>query len=148
MSLMKKLLLSCTIVFFTATASAQLIDLMSNMAIQGQVSNQGVQQTGRALNMIKQNSVIYNMNMVINDIKMMHHNDYTKIHKKNLMNIPDVEWDVGPYEKNKFFIELKNIDSASCNRFITSFTNVQQIFVNNSLNRKCLQNNSIKFVFH
>ncbi len=131
-----------------SVASAQMIDMMSNMAIQGQLTAQGTKNVQTALGMFKQNEIMNQMNLIIADIQMRP-NGYAGLNKSQMnFNIPSVEWNVGSNGNNQFFIELKNIDLSSCSRFTNAFSNAQSIIINNTVGAQCTTNNTIKFIFN
>ncbi len=141
------ILLCCMFILSASIGQTQMVDMISNLAIQGQLTAQGAQQTKTVLNMVQQNKIINQMNMIIADIKMRP-NGYAGLSKNQIyFNISFVDWNVGPYQNNQFYIDLKNIDLPSCSKFKNTITNAKQIHVNNKVNGTCLSKNTLKFIF-
>lgn len=127
---------------------AQLIDVMSNLAIQGQMAGQSAGQTKTALSMFRQNEIINQMNLMIADIQSRMNKNYTYLSRQQILfPLRNIDWDIGPVGTNQFFIELQNIDKSSCNRFVMSFLNAEEITINGFLTRTCEDVNDIKFIF-
>ncbi len=127
---------------------AQLIDVMSNLAIQGQMAGQSAGQTKTALSMLRQNEIINQMNLMIADIQTRMNKNYTYLSREQILfPLAGVDWNIGPVGTKQFFIELKNIDSSSCSRFIMSFQNTSEITINGVMTYTCEDVNNIKFIF-
>ncbi len=135
-------------IFITNVAAAQIIDVMSNIALQGQMAAQGAGQVKTALGMLKQNEIINQINLMVADIKMNPTGQYNHLNKNQYQyNLSPLDWNIGPHGSNQFFVELKNVDLSSCSKFINSFSNAQFILVNGIQTRKCNTSNAIKFIF-
>ena len=61
----------------------------------------------------------------------------------------NLDWDIGSVNSNYFYIELKNVDAASCNRFINSIADSISLEVNGftSQDIECSNNSDIRWVF-
>lgn len=128
---------------------AQLIDVMSNLAIQGQMAGQSAGQTKTALSMLRQNEIINQMNLMIVDIQTRMNKNYTHLSREQItFPLKGIVWNVGPVGAKQFFIELKNIDKSSCNRFVSSFPNAAKININGMTTHTCKDVNDIKFIFN
>lgn len=131
-----------------SSGQAQLIDVMSNLAVQGQVNLQSTSQTKKALSMLRQNDVINQMNMMVVDIQTRMNHSYAGLSRNQVMfNLPDVSWNVGPVGTKQFFVELQQIDQSSCHQFVSSFPNAKEIWINGVLAASCVDTNTIKFIF-
>ena len=131
-----------------SSGQAQLIDVMSNLAIQGQMNAKSAGQTGKALNMLRQNDVINQMNLMVVDIQTRMNRSYSQLSRNQvLFELPGVSWNVGPEGNKHFFVELQQIDKSSCQRFVSSFPNAKEIRINGVSSSVCVDINTIKFIF-
>lgn len=129
-------------------AQAQLVDVMSNLAIQGQMSAQSAGQAKTALSMMQQNELMNKMNMMIVDIQTSRFGRYTGLSRASTqINLAPLDWNIGSVQSNAFFIELKNLDQSTCYRFTNAFSNAKSIFINNRESTACEQTNTVKFIF-
>ena len=135
-------------VVFSDAAYGQMVDMMSHLAIQGQMNAQSAGQIGQALNMMKQNDIIQQMNMMILDIQMRPKSSYKDLNRNQMpYQLSPLDWHIGPHQEKQFFIELRGVDSASCQRFVYAFPTAKTVLVNNIVNGSCETRNNIKFVF-
>lgn len=129
-------------------AQAQLIDMMSNIAVQGQLSAQSAGQAKTALSMMQQNELLNKMNMMIVEIQTNKFGRYAGLSRASTqISLAPLDWNIGSVQSDSFFIELKNLDESTCYRFINAFSNAKSIFVNNRESTSCGQMNTVKFIF-
>ena len=135
-------------IVLSETACAQMVDMMSHLAIQGQMNAQSVQQIGQALNMMTQNNIIQQMNMMILDVQMRPKSSYQHLNRSQMpYNLTPLDWYIGPHQQKQFFVELRNIDAPSCQRFIKAFPTAKTVLINHIVNGSCGPINNIKFIF-
>lgn len=130
-------------------AQAQLIDMMSNIAIQGQLSAQSAGQAKTALSMMQQNELLNKMNMMIVEIQTSKFGRYAGLSRASTqISLAPLDWNIGSVQSDSFFIELKNLDESTCYRFTNAFSNAKSILVNNRESTSCGQMNTVKFIFN
>ncbi len=141
---MKKLLfLVC--LFSSFSAFGQMVDLLSNIAIQGQMNAQSAKQLKTGFTMIQQNELINKINLLITDAS-------TIPNKKNLTksqfsyNLNPLEWNIQGIDNKSFSLNFQNIDKQFCLKLIQSLS-YQSVFVNQQQNKACKDKNSLKFIF-
>ncbi len=134
--------------FIGAYVSAQMLDTMSAMAVDGAITAKGMKDISTGLNMMQQNEIVGRINLLAMDVKTK--GDYNKINKTQFDKdyFGKYDWTIGAINDNQFFIELKNVDKDSCNKFIKAIKDAVIIKVN-SLNKKdCVDKNNIQFIFN
>lgn len=127
--------------------NAQMVDILSNMAIQGQMTGQSIGQMNTAFSMIQQNQIVNQMNMIVMNAKM--NSKYTYLNKQQFsdVNLSGVDWNIGPYNTSNFFIELNNIDKSFCLKLLQSFNYSKKVYINGIETKSCSVKNTIKFIF-
>lgn len=65
----KSVFLFCLL--FSSTAMSQMVDLLSNIAIQGQMSAQSAKQLKTGLTMVQQNELINKINLLIMEASLL-----------------------------------------------------------------------------
>ncbi|MBR4932401.1 MAG: hypothetical protein IKZ02_05175 [Alphaproteobacteria bacterium] len=133
--------------FVIGVGNAQMIDVLSNMAIQGQMTGQSAGQISTAFSMIQQNQIVNQMSMIIMNAKM--NSNYTSLNKKHFsdINLSQIDWNIGPYSTTSFFIELKNIDKNLCLKLLQSFNYSKKVYINGIETKSCSVKNNVKFIF-
>lgn len=146
---MKRLkILLIGICFIGLSASAQMIDALSAAALQGQMAVQGASGTKMAMDTIKQNNMLAQLNLLIMDIKTHSVGNYQNLRKDNFKyDFGPFDWNIGSINENQFFIELKNVDKSTCNKFINAVRDASFVKINSIKKKDCDEKNDIQFVF-
>lgn len=130
--------------FYCVNTQAQMLDALSGLAIQGQLSAQSANQLGTAFSMLKQNELINKLNMIIIEAKTSNRATLSK--SRFMYDLSPLDWNIGVEPQNKFYISLNNIDKVSCSKFLSSL-NYHSVYVNNIKTNKCNDKNFVKFIF-
>ncbi len=140
-------MLCAVICFMGAYVSAQMIDTMSAIAVDGAITAKGMKDISSGLNMVQQNEIVNRINLLALDIKTK--GNYSGISKNQFAyDFGKYDWNIGSINDNQFYIELKNVDKSSCNKFVKAIKDAVIIKVN-SLNKKdCVDKNNIQFIFN
>ena len=141
---MKKLIfLSC--LFFSSTAMSQMVDLLSNIAVQGQMSAQSAKQLKTGFTMVQQNELINKINLLIMEASLL--SDKKNIKKSQFSySLSPLDWDIQGVDHQKFTLVFQNIDKQFCSKLIHSFQ-YQSLFINQISKKECDDKNSLKFIF-
>lgn len=134
-----------SVCFYCVNSQAQMIDVLSGLGIQGQLSAQSVNQIGTAFSKLQQNELINKLNILIMDAKTIP-NRSALSKSRFTYNLSPLDWNIGADQQNKFYITLNNIDKSSCSQFIYSL-NYHSVYVNNKKTTQCADKNVIKFIF-
>ncbi len=146
---MKKiiLMLSAIVCFMGAYVSAQMLDTMGTIAIDGAVTAKGVRDISKGLNLVQQNEIINRINLLAMDIKTSgNYNGLTK--QRFAYDFGQYDWNVGAINDTQFYIELKNVDKSSCNKFVKAIKEAVIIKVNSVTKKDCDDKNNIQFIFN
>lgn len=144
MNFIKYALFFCIVLNYSF-CQAQMIDTLSGLAIQGQLSAQPVKQFGSALSMLKQNEILNKLNIIILEASTIPNRSHLTKNSFNY-NLSPLDWNIGPETQGKFFISLNNIDKISCTKFVSSL-NYRLVYINNKKSSVCENKNFIKFIF-
>ena len=141
---MKKIIfLSCLL--FSATAMSQMVDLLSNMAIQGQMNAQSAKQLKTGFTMIQQNELINKINLLIMEASLL--SDKKNIKKSQFSyTLNPLDWDIQGIDHQKFALIFQNVDKQFCSKLIHSLQ-YQSLLINQTSKKECDDKNSLKFIF-
>lgn len=144
---MIKLFFFIFVFFVTGYGNAQMIDVLSNMAIQGQMTGQAVGQINTAFSMVQQNQIVNQMNMIVMNAKM--NSNYIHLNKRQFsdINLSGIDWNIGPYSTKSFFIDVRNIDKNLCHKLLQSFNYSKKVYINGIETKSCSVKNNVKFIF-
>lgn len=126
---------------------AQMIDLISNLGVQGQLNAQSVGQTQQAMSMLRQNNIINNLNMLVMSIRT--YRNCKNISRQDFFyDLSPIKWDVGA-EGQGCYLELKNVDNSLCEKIKNSVFGAKEVTVNDYSYGPCTRSgdNQIKFIF-
>lgn len=127
---------------------AQLLDTLSATALQGQLAGESARGTKMAMNQIQQNNMIAQLNLLIMDIKTHGMGNYQNLRKDNFnYDFGPFDWNIGSINENQFFIELKNVDKSTCNKFLNAIKEASFVKINSIRKKDCDEKNDIQFVF-
>lgn len=131
------------------SAQAQFMDMLAGTALQGQMAVQGASGYKRGMDMIQQNNILSQLNLLIMDIRTRGAANYKNLNKANFpYNFGPFDWNIGSFNETQFFIELKNVDKSSCNRFVDMVTEASFVKVNSKTGKDCEDQNNIQFIFN
>ncbi|MBR4927574.1 MAG: hypothetical protein IKY98_04530 [Alphaproteobacteria bacterium] len=148
---MRKIILFCTC-FFALNASAQMVELLGNVGIQGSMARQGMQSVSGGLQTLKNTQLLSAIQQTAMEIKTSYLNGYQAVHKKSILHdgrFQNTQWNVGPVGRNQFYIELSGLNVDICRYLVRSVRYAKSIEVNGQKggSNSCTQNSKIKFVF-
>ena len=139
----KSVFLFCLL--FSSTAMSQMVDLLSNIAIQGQMSAQSAKQLKTGLTMVQQNELINKINLLIMEASLL--SDKKNIQKSQFSySLSPLEWNIEGVDHQKFALIFQNIDKQFCSKLIHSFQ-YQSLLINQTSKKECDDKNSLKFIF-
>ncbi len=145
---MKKFLILLGILFSTSS-QAQMIDLMSGIAVQGSLTQQSVQSVSQGFSQLKKTQILSDLNQASMEIKTLYLGNYNRVSNNSVSGsyFRGINYQIGSIGKSEFFIQLNQIDKNTCSYLISMVRDVKQIFINDNQNKICQKNNSIKFIF-
>ncbi len=143
--------MSALVVFLSVSATAQMLDTLSGLAVQGALANQSVSSVAQGLSRLKQTQILQDLNRVALEIKISYMNGYTGLNAASVSGRPfeDISWSVGPEAPDRFYIQLSDLDQSSCRYFVSNMTSAREIQVNGSVvpTGSCGSLNTIRFIF-
>lgn len=115
---MKKILFSTIIclALIPQTSYSQMTDTLGAMAIQGTMSVGGYQAVNRGQQAFNRMKFQQDLSTLVAEMQMMFMGNYSGI-DKSVVSSPlfrGLEWDLGSDDGNSFYVELKNLDGATC----------------------------------
>lgn len=139
------------VVFLSISATAQMLDTLSGLAVQGALANQSASSVAQGLSRLKQTQILQDLNRVALEIKISHMNGYTGLNAASVSGRPfeDVSWSVGPDAPNRFYIQLSDLDQATCRYLTTQMISAREIQINGVVgtSNQCVQQNTLRFIF-
>lgn len=141
----KKILVLSGVLFFCLPVFGQMVDMLSNLAIQGQMDAQSAKQLKAGFSSIKQNDIINKINLILLDAATVE-NKQTIQKSMFSHDLFPLDWDIQAINSQNFALILKKIDKPFCMRLISSF-NYQGLFINGISKNLCDETNIIKFIF-
>lgn len=140
---MKKILIIFSLVI-SFNVSAQMVDLLSGMAIQGQMTAQSVGQIKTGFSLIQQNELIRKINLILMEARMVSNKENIK---KSIFSydLSPLKWDILPYN-NGFALIFENIDKQFCSKLSNSLQ-YKTLFINQKQKKECEEVNNLKFIF-
>lgn len=145
---MKKFLFIFCLLFVTSS-QAQMVDLLSGMAVQGALTQQSAQSVSQGFSQLKKTQLLSGLNQASAEIKTLYLGNYSRVSKNSVSAsyFQGVNYQIGNLGTTEFFIQLNQIDEVVCSYLVSMVRDVKQIFVNGNQNKACQKNNSIKFIF-
>ena len=147
---MKKLIFSFCI-FLSLQASAQMVDLMGGLAVQGAIENQAVQSATQGISAAKRLRILQDIQDIAMQIKTNYFGTYTYVNKNYIQGNPlqDIQWTLGSVTDDLFYIQLNQIDNQLCRYLITQNVSAKNILLNNNKANpsSCTEKNTIRFIF-
>ncbi len=139
------------LLFVSISTQAQMLDSLSGLAVQGALTGQSASSAAQGLSLLKQTQILQDLNQVAMEIKMTYMNGYQGVSKASVLGQPfqGLSWSIGSDTARQFYIELSDLDQATCRYLATRMTSAQkvQINTNGSSADQCQQTNTIRFVF-
>lgn len=131
--------------------SAQMLDSLSNLAIQGTLTQQSTHRVGQGLSALKQNQILQDLAQTVTQIRINHMNGYTGLNTASVSGQPfkDISWSVGPHGTNQFYIQLEEMNMPTCRKLVSGMTEAREIQINNKVGtaRNCQSVNTLTFIF-
>jgi len=137
------------LLMLSGPVSAQMVDIMSNLAIQGTLTQQSVGAVNGGLSRVKQTQILNDISQTVMEVKMARPNDrYTGISKNSLMTSPfsGVNWNLGSETQNTFFIQLNQLDKATCSYLTGRSLGAERVLINGQTGT-CRDQNNLKLIF-
>lgn len=134
-------------------ASAQMIELLGNIGVQGAMTQQGTQAVSAGISALKNTQLLSAIQQTAMEIKASHLYGYQNVNKNSIINdgrFQNVQWNVGPVEKNQFYIELYGLNEGNCRYLMRSVHSARSIDVNGQgrEEKACSSKSKIKFTFN
>ena len=129
---------------------SQMIDLMGSLGVQGAITTGEVESVGRGLSVLKQNQIIGDLTQTAMEIKTQYMGSYSGVQKSSVMGNPfgGLDWDLGSFSDNLFYIQLNQIDERTCARLLSARLSAVETELNGiSGSKSCTDNNQIRFIF-
>lgn len=113
---MKRILVLTIMFLYGGTASAQMADALGSLMIDGELSTEGYQAIGKGQNAMQRVRFQQDLAQLISEIQTTYFGNYAQLSKDGLMfdGFKGVTWDVAPSDDGGFYVELNNMDYASC----------------------------------
>lgn len=128
---------------------AQLLDMISGTAVQGQIAAQSANSIKTAMTAIQHNDLISRLNLLITEIRTSTMGNYSNLRKENFQyDFGSFDWNIGSINDNQFYIEIKNIDRLSCNKLVSAINEAVTVKINSFIKKDCDDLNSIQFIFN
>lgn len=149
---MKKIVLILLLCLgFRYSTSAQFLDSLGALGMQGALVQQSSHQIGQGMTALKQNQILQDLVQTVTQIRINHMNGYSGVNTASVSGQPfkDISWSVGPKNSMQFYILLENINQSLCQKLVSSMTEAREIEINNIVGnaRHCKTNNTLKFIF-
>ena len=130
---MKKFLVIAMLLMPMSDALAQMNELIGELGVNGALTVESYQVLGNmqgALNRMKFQQDLANLNA---QIQMTFLRDYRNIDKRYIEfeGFGNIQWDVIPVSSSSYYLELKNLDSASCLLCKSPEWRVKKLDINN-----------------
>lgn len=140
---MKKYL-TCLGCFVALSASAQMIDALGSLGVQGAIIQSDAQSMKLGSALVQENQIIQKLTQLSTEIRLNYAGQYQHIDKARL----DTKWDVGSIGSGQFYIVVPDISRLTCRRLAESRIDAQRVIndVNDNANN-CSDINRIKFIF-
>lgn len=129
-------------------SKAQMTDTLGAMAIQGTMSVGGYQAVNRGQQAFNRMRFQQDLSTLVAEMQMMFMGNYSGINKSVISSpiFQGLDWDLGSDNGNSFYVELKNLDGATCFICKSPQWQASQIVVNN--NSDCQSSgNTVKMYF-
>lgn len=139
----------CILLLLSGSVSAQMVDIMSNLAIQGTLTQQSAGAVNSGLSRAKQTQILNDISQTVMEVKMARPNDYyTGISKNSLMTSPfsGLNWNLGSETQNTFFIQLNQLDKSTCSYLTGRSLGAERMLVNGQPG-SCRDQNNLKLIF-
>lgn len=147
---MKKLLFFLCILFSLQT-SAQMVDLMGGLAVQGAITNQATQSASQGISATKRLRILQDIQDIAMQIKTNYFGTYTYVNKTFIQGNPlqDLNWTLGSVSDNLFYIQLNQIDNQLCRYLVMQNVSARDTLVNDGKAdpSSCSEKNAIRFIF-
>lgn len=147
---MKKILFSTIIclALIPQISYSQMADTLGAMAIQGTMSVGGYQAVNQGQQAFNRMKFQQDLSTLVAEMQMMFMGNYSGINK-SIISSPlfrGLEWDLGSDNANSFYVELKNLDGATCFTCKSPQWQATKVVINN--NSDCQSSgNTVKMYF-
>lgn len=148
---MKKwgLIIFGTLSLLNLSVHAQLLDMIAGSAVNSQVSSESAKSFKSALNIVHNNNLVAQLNLLIADIRTSMMGNYSNLKKENFKyDFGSFDWNIGSINDDQFFIELKNVDKARCDKLVNAIQEAVTVKINSFVKKDCEHLNSIQFIFN
>lgn len=119
------------------SAQAQMTDLIGSMAIQGQMSTQGMGAYGIASTLHNKNTLMQELQIQVIEIKTKYLNGYSNVSRETIKSPILKKYNTQiKSDGNSFYFELHNVDSKLCKTLTSGFAGSYKIDNKNCQNIK------------
>ena len=144
-----KNILFISLLFISYGVSAQFVDLMGAMSVQGAITSGSTNSAARGIYAIRKTKLLESIRQAAMEIRSQFVGNYDGVSPENLSEdlFPEMEWYIGQEGYDSFFIQLNDIDGQSCQFLISSPTSAKSVEINGNSDR-CSDSNNMKFIFN
>ena len=133
------------------SVSAQMVDLMGGLAVQGAIAGQSTQSAIQGLSAAQRLKVLQDIQDIVMQVKTNYFGTYTFINKNIIQGNPlnGMNWIIGSVSDDLFYIQLNQIDNQTCRYLITQNVSAKDTLLNNKKANSslCSDQNIIRFIF-
>ena len=129
---------------------AQMIDVLGSLGVQGAMTVGDTQSAAMGMSALKKNKILQDVTQTAVQIKTQFMGDYSSVGKDSVFGNPfaGLDWDIGSESSNLFYIQLNQINKATCSSLLSARVPTVRTELNgNAGSRACEESNEIKFVF-
>ena len=144
---MKKQIFALMVVMFAQNATAQMSDALGTLAIDGVITQGGVQALGQANSAMSRLRFQQDLASLITSIQLNYAGNYDGLSKESIhfQGLKGVEWDVGSVSFNRFYIKLQGLDGPSCLLTKGNQWQAVQVDINNGSDCDLAQNTVVMY---
>lgn len=147
---MKKLFFSLCVLFSLQT-SAQMVDLLGGLAVQGSIGSQAAQSASQGISAAKRLRILQDIQDIAMQVKTNYFGTYTYVNKDFIQGNPlqDLNWALRSVSNNLFYIQLNQVDNQLCRYLVMQNVSAKDTLVNGSKAEPsaCSEKNEIRFIF-
>lgn len=111
---MKKYIFSLILCMTPLIANAQMTDTLGALAIDGMMDRDAYQKIGQMQNALDKVRFQQDLSELITETQISALNGYFDKSNVNFSGLKGVDWDVVSVATGQYYIELKNLDNATC----------------------------------
>lgn len=146
---MKKIIMLTALFLYVGTASAQMSDTLGSLMIDGELSTEGYQSIAKGQNAMQRVRFQQDLTRLVAEIQTTYFGNYAQLSKEGVIfdGFKGVTWDVAPSNDGGFYVELNNMDYATCFTSKGNGIGARRVELNNGGDCQSGATNQIKLFF-